>query len=78
MPRRVHDKTGGTGHLYQGRFNSFPIQNDNHLLTVMRFVERTSVIGLTCAGHQILTLTAHSTVMATKLGGGSKSQAKTS
>ena len=33
-------QTSGTGHLYQGRFKSFPIQNDGHLFTVMRYVER--------------------------------------
>lgn len=27
-----HDKTGGTGHLYQGRFKSFPVQDDEQLL----------------------------------------------
>lgn len=32
--------TAGTGPLYQGRFKSFPIQQDDHLLTVMRYVER--------------------------------------
>ncbi len=30
----------GSGHLYQGRFKSFPIQGDAHLLTVCRYVER--------------------------------------
>lgn len=35
-----HYRTGGTGHLYQGRFKSFPIEDDEHLLTVMRYVER--------------------------------------
>lgn len=30
----------GTGHLYQGRFKSFPVQCDEHLLTLMRYVER--------------------------------------
>ena len=30
----------GTGHLYQGRFKSFVIANDNHFLTVCRYVER--------------------------------------
>ena len=39
----AHYKTGGTGHLYQGRFKSFPIQSDEHLLTVMRYVERNPV-----------------------------------
>jgi putative transposase len=30
----------GHGHLYQGRFKSFPIEQDDHLLTVLRYVER--------------------------------------
>jgi putative transposase len=30
----------GHGHLYQGRFKSFPIQEDKHLMTVLRYVER--------------------------------------
>ena len=36
----AHYKTAGTGPLYQGRFKSFPIQEDHHLLTVIRYVER--------------------------------------
>jgi putative transposase len=32
--------TSGTGPLYQGRFKSFPIQEDDHLWTVLRYVER--------------------------------------
>lgn len=43
MRWHAHYKTGGTGHLYQGRFKSFPIQSDRHLLTVMRYVERNPV-----------------------------------
>jgi putative transposase len=27
------------GHLYQGRYKSFPVQSDEHLLTVLRYVE---------------------------------------
>lgn len=34
------NKTTGTGHLYQGRYKSFLIQGDNHLLSVIRYVER--------------------------------------
>jgi len=30
----------GHGHLYQGRFKSFPIEQDAHLLTVLRYVQR--------------------------------------
>jgi putative transposase len=37
--RHAH-KTVGYGPLYQGRFKSFPIQRDEHLLTVCRYVER--------------------------------------
>ena len=33
-------RTAGMGPLYQGRFKSFPIQEDAHLLTVLRYVER--------------------------------------
>lgn len=35
----AHGTVGG-GHLYQGRFKSFPIQRDAHFLTVCRYVER--------------------------------------
>lgn len=36
----AHRQTAGTGHLYQGRFKSFPIQEDEHLFAVIRYVER--------------------------------------
>jgi putative transposase len=36
----AHFHTQGTGPLYQGRFKSFPIAADDHLLTVLRYVER--------------------------------------
>jgi putative transposase len=36
----AHYHTAGTGPLYQGRFKSFPVQADEHLLTVLRYVER--------------------------------------
>jgi putative transposase len=32
--------TAGSGHLYQGRFKSFPVETDEHFLTVCRYVER--------------------------------------
>ncbi len=31
--------TAGQGHVYQGRFKSFPVEQDEHLLTVIRYVE---------------------------------------
>src|SRR5947208_16376866 len=34
-----HQSTG-SGHVYQGRFKSFPVQEDEHLFTVARYVER--------------------------------------
>ncbi len=43
MRWHAHRHTGGTGHLYQGRFKSFPTQDDEHLLTVLRYVERNPV-----------------------------------
>ncbi len=36
----AHYQTAGTGHLYQGRFRAFAIQEDDHLLRVLRYVER--------------------------------------
>jgi putative transposase len=36
----AHRHSAGTGPLYQGRFKSFPIQRDEHLLAVLRYVER--------------------------------------
>jgi len=35
--------TAGTGHLYQGRFKAFPIQQDDHLYKVLRYVERNAL-----------------------------------
>lgn len=40
--RRWHTEKGtiGQGHLYQGRYKSFLCQDDNHFLTLVRYVER--------------------------------------
>ena len=38
-----HRRTVGTGPLYQGRFKSFPVQDDRHLLVVARYVERNAL-----------------------------------
>ena len=43
MRWRVAHRTVGYGHLYQGRFQSFPVQSDEHLLTVLRYIERNAV-----------------------------------
>src|SRR5436305_82424 len=39
----AHRRSAGTGHVYQGRFKSFPIQDDEHFLTVCRYVERNAL-----------------------------------
>ena len=36
----AHRQSAGAGHLYQGRYKSFPVQSDEHFLTVCRYVER--------------------------------------
>jgi putative transposase len=36
----AHRNSAGTGPVYQGRFKSFPIQDDDHLLVACRYVER--------------------------------------
>ena len=38
--RRYHRHYGGSGHVWQGRFKAFPIQQDEHLLVALRYVER--------------------------------------
>jgi len=39
----VQHDTAGTGPVYQGRFKSFPVQTDEHFLTVARYVERNAL-----------------------------------
>jgi putative transposase len=39
----IHRQQVGTGHVYQGRYKSFAIQDDAHLSTVCRYVERNPV-----------------------------------
>jgi putative transposase len=41
--RRYHQHHHSSGHIWQGRFKAFPIQEDEHLLTVLRYVERNPV-----------------------------------
>lgn len=43
MRLHAHYHTAGEGHIYQGRFKSFPVQDDNHFLTVSRYVERNAL-----------------------------------
>ena len=39
----AYHHTAGTGPVYQGRFKSFPVQTDEHFLTVARYVERNAL-----------------------------------
>ena len=48
MRWHAHYKTEGTGHLYQGRFKTFPIEEDGHLLAVLRYVERNALRANLC------------------------------
>jgi hypothetical protein len=38
--RHRHRHYGTGGHVWQGRIKAFPIQDDGHLGTVLRYVER--------------------------------------
>ncbi len=44
----AHYHTTGQGHLYQGRYKSFPVQSDEHFLTVARYVERNAYAAKLC------------------------------
>jgi putative transposase len=39
----IHRQEVGTGHVYQGRYKSFAMQDDEHLATACRCVERNPV-----------------------------------
>ena len=39
----AHHHTVGHGHLYQGRFKSYVVEQSEHLLTVCRYVERNAL-----------------------------------
>jgi putative transposase len=41
--RRYHKHYHSSGHIWQGRFKAFPIADDEHLLTVLRYIERNPV-----------------------------------
>lgn len=45
MRWHAHHHTSGTGHLYQGRFKAFPVDDDTHFYSVVRYVERNALRG---------------------------------
>ena len=44
----AHYHSAGGGHLYQGRFKSFPVQDDRHFLVLCRYVPSQSGPGRAC------------------------------
>ncbi|MEL6896008.1 MAG: transposase [Planctomycetota bacterium] len=43
MRYHAHYHSSGEGHVYQGRFKSFPVQDDEHFFTLCRYVERNAL-----------------------------------
>ena len=43
MRYHAHYQASGGGHVYQGRYKSFSVQDDAHFLTVCRYVERNAL-----------------------------------
>jgi len=41
--RRFHGRRDSSGRVWQGRFKAFPIEQDGHLVTVLRYVERNAL-----------------------------------
>ena len=41
--RRYHRHYGNSGHVWEGRFKAFPVQDDDHLVTALRYVERNAL-----------------------------------
>jgi putative transposase len=39
----AHRRSSGTGPVYQARFKSFPVQTDDHFITVARYIERNAL-----------------------------------
>ena len=55
--RRYHRHYRGSGHVWQGRFKAFPIEQDEHLWTVLRYVERNALrakLGEACGGLAVV------------------------
>jgi len=46
---RHNARRKAAGHVWQGRFRAFPIQDDAHLWTVLRYVERNALRAGLCA-----------------------------
>ncbi len=44
----AHYEQAGFGHLYQGRYKSFPVQSDEHYVVLCRYVERNALAAEIC------------------------------
>jgi putative transposase len=44
----AHYRQSGYGHLYQGRYKSFPVQGDAHYFVLCRYVERNALAAGLC------------------------------
>ena len=61
LTARVHGyrkRYRGSGHVWQGRFKAFPIEQDEHLLTMLRYVERNALRGAGRAGRGLALMAA--------------------
>ncbi len=68
---RAQRQLVGQGHLYQGTYKSFPVQDDRHFLTVCKYVERNPLrAGLVKAAENWAwsSLGQHEQTQASKLG----------
>jgi len=53
--RRYHQHYGTSGHVWQGRYKSFLIQKDSHLLAVLKYVESNPLrVGLASSAREWL------------------------
>jgi putative transposase len=43
MRWHAHYHSAGTGHVYQGRFKAFPVEDDDYFYSVVRYVERNAL-----------------------------------
>src|SRR5262245_4772929 len=48
----AHRPSSGSGHVYQGRFKSFPIQEYDHFCTVARYAERNEFLKVWVVSNQ--------------------------
>jgi putative transposase len=57
--RRYHRHYKTSGHVWQGRYKSFIVQEDNHLLTVARYIEGNPVRGAMTASAEAWHWSSH-------------------